>query len=261
MADDIVSSAKKQTDVAVGNGGSGASGKIVWLGNGKGSITSTYSGGVPITTPSKNYSTVEKMQNSIVSWGASRSPMYDTYVSKLVNGGFMSKSYADQPLYAAKALEDAVSMFQSYNGTGGTLGFDDWFDWYSSTGTGGKSGGGGAYTGPVTTTSTTVYSDKAAETVLQKMAREKFGYNLSKREVADYTKQLQEEQKKNPSVTRSAGTGGTRTSDTTQAVSGEVLAGEMLGAEQQAEDFAVESIGMEQMWNSINRGMKVIQGA
>lgn len=256
MAEDIVGAAKGKTDTVVGGGGSG---KSVWLGNGKGTTTSTYSGGVPITTQAQNFSTVEKMQNSIISWGAARSPMYDAYVNKLIGGGFMSKSYADQPLYAAKALEDAVAMFQSYNGTGGTLGFDDWFDWYSSTGTGGKSGGG-AYTGPVTTTTTTVYDDRAAETVLQKMARETFGRNLTKSEAKRYATELQAAQRENPTVTRSEGTGATRSSTSTTAVGGDVLAQDLLTAEDEAIDFAAESTGLDQMWNSINRGLDVMYG-
>jgi hypothetical protein len=257
MAGDIVADAKAKASAITGGAGSG---KSVWLGSGKGSTTSTYSGGVPITTPSQNYSTIEKMQNSIISWGAARSPMYDTYVNKLINGGFMSKTYADQPLTAAKALESAVSMFQSYNGTGGTLGFDDWFDWYSSTGTGGKSGGSGGYSGPVTTTTTTVYDDRAAETVLQKMARETFGRNLTKSEAKRYATELQRAQRDNPSVTRSEGTGASRSSMTTSAVGGDVLAQDLLTAEDEAIDFAAESTGLDQMWNSINRGLDVMYG-
>lgn len=257
MADDIVAQAIAAAD---GKMKSGSSANIWARNGGKGSYTpgSGYRPG----GSNPEYLTVDQMKAQVLGWAGSRSPKYDLYTQKLIDSGFMSKSYRDQPTTAANALDHAVSVYQGFAANGGNISFDDWFDWYASTGSGDQSaGGGGAYTGPVTTTSTTVYSDKAAETVLQKMAREKFGYNLSKSEVAEYAKQLQAEQKKNPSVTRSAGTGGTRTSDTTQAVAGDVLAGEMLSEDKRAEDYAVESIGMTQMWDSINRGLKVIENA
>lgn len=264
MAGNIVAEAKAAADQNTGPGVS--AGKPIWLNSSGKPITSTstYSGGVPITTTTRNqnYATLEQMQNQVQAWGAMRSPMYDTYVNKLVQGGFMSRTYADQPVTAANALTNAVSMYQAYGDQGGSLSFDDWFDWYAVTGTGGKSGsgGGGAYTGPVTTTTTSVYDDRAAETVLQKMARETFGRNLTKSEAKRYATELQTAQRNNPTVTTSAGRGASRTSTSTTAVAGEVLAQDILTAQDEAIDFAAESTGLKQMWDSINRGQDVMYG-
>lgn len=250
---DIVNDAITKVDQAEGPNKVDSENPVVWVGGSKAYIGSTLG-------DSRQYLTLQQMQNKVLSWGGSRSPQYDDYINKLVSSGFMDKSYADQPVTAANALGYAVKVYQGYAADGGNLGFDDWFDWYSSTAKP-QGDGGGAYRGPVTTVTTTITDRTTAEAVLDKFARETLGRALTKKETERYLSEYRQIEEENPQVTTTTPMGKARRETVTEAQpSKEEMLRQVLAQNPDYQKFQIDTTIMDLLLNDIKSGQEVIRG-
>lgn len=225
---------------------------VVWVGGSKGYLGSQLA-------DSRQYLTLDQMKNKVMSWGGARNPQYDDYVGKLISGGFMDKSYADQPVTAANALGYAVKVYQAYSAEGGNLGFDDWFDWYSSTAK--PQGDGGAYRGPVTTVTTTITDPTTAEAVLDKFARETLGRALTKKETERYLSEYRQIEEENPQVTTTTPVGKARRETVTETQpSKEEMLRQVLAQNPDYQKFQIDTTIMDLLLDDIKAGQEVIRG-
>lgn len=248
---DIVNGAFTQID-QVANNKVDSENPVVWVRGSKGYVGSQSFG-------DQTYLTLDEMKNKVMSWGGARSPQYNDYVGKLIAGGFMDKSYADQPVTAASALGYAVKVYTSYANDGGNLNFDDWFDWYASTAK--PEGDGGAYRGPVTTVTTTITDPTTAEAILDKFARETLGRSLTRKETERYLAEYRAIEEENPQVTTTTPIGKARRETVTETQpSKEEMLRQVLAQNPDYQKYQIDTTIMDLLLDDIRAGQAVIRG-
>lgn len=225
---------------------------VVWVGGSKSYLGSQLA-------DSRQYLTLDQMKTKVEAWGGSRNPLYDEYVSKLIAGGFMDKSYADQAVTAANALGYAVKVYTAYAKEGGNLNFDDWFDWYASTAK--PESDGGAYRGPVTTVTTTITDPTTAEAILDKFARETLGRALTKKETERYLSEYRQIEEENPQVTTTTPVGKARRESVTETQpSKEEMLRQVLAQNPDYQKYQIDTTIMDLLLDDIKAGQEVIRG-
>lgn len=166
-------------------------------------VGSTYQTGAGVVD---RYQTLSQMQANVLSWAANRSPEYATFAQNMVDAGFLPESAIDQPTSAANNLQYPVQVFQAYRAGGGTMVFNEWFDWYSSSAKAAReddSGSGGGFAGP--TRSITRMNQSDIETSADNVARDTIGRGLRKKETAEAVEAMREAETSNPTVSRVSG--------------------------------------------------------
>ena len=257
MADDIVAKYKDQANGVVAAAPTKSGDIQVWIGTqsvpqlgpvygerGQGRVTKSAS----------------ELQNSLLAMGASRAPEYKDLTNLLIAGNFLKKDYAKYPTYASSSLGTAIEVHNAYVNSGGDKPFSDWLAWYASTEMDRDSEGGGAYTGPVTTTSTTITDEVTAEALLDKFARDLLGRGLTERETQKYIKEFNKAEAASPQVTTTSGSGATRTSTTETAASKEELLRQVVSSNPDYAKYQVDTTIMDLLLDDIKAGMEVIRG-
>lgn len=208
-----------------------------------------------------NTNTLEELQVSVQAQAAQKTSAYKNIVESLYQGNFISKAQRDQPTSVAAAIAMPFNLYSAYASKLGTeaVPYDDWFDWYTKSGKPRVEGGGG-YTGPVTTTSTTITDENTAEALLDKYARDLLGRGLTKKETQKYIKDFNKAEAGAPQVTTSAGTGAVRTSTTETAASKEELLREVVSKNPDFAKFQVDTTIMDMLMDDIRKGQEVING-
>jgi hypothetical protein len=259
MADGILDDVKTKVDGITANADT-TDDPMIWV------SSKTVPSGRPSNLPvrgGRETMSLTQMQTSLLAAGANRDPGYADFTSKLVKGGFLSKSYANIPQYAANSLGTAVNLYQAYLSTGGAESFDSWFNGYVSTAPDKEESDkrrGGAYTGPVTTTSVSITDENTAEALLDRYARDLLGRGLTKQETEKYIRQFNRAEAEAPQVSVSAGTGATRSSTTTTATSKEELLREVISKNPDYAKFQVDTTIMDLLMDDIRKGKEVIDG-
>jgi hypothetical protein len=190
---------------------------------------------------------------------ASRDPQYNNIAGLLVASNFLKKDYAKYPSYAASSLNTAIESHNAYAKAGGTLPFFEWLSWYSSTAEPVEEPGG-AYTGPVTTTSVTVTDETTAEALLDKFSRDLLGRGLTKQETNKYLRQFREAEMGAPQVTTTEGSRGTRTSMTETAASKEELLRQIISSNPDFQKYQIDTTIMDMLLDDIKSAEEVIYG-
>lgn len=259
MADGILGDVKKRVEGITANAAT-VDDPVIWV------SSKTVPSGRPSNLPvqgGRETMSLTQMQAALKAAGANRDPGYTDFASKLVQGGFLSKSYVNIPEYAANSLGTAVDLYQAYLSSGGAESFDSWFNGYVSSApsedtTGGGRGGG--YTGPVTTTSVSITDENTAEALLDRYARDLLGRGLTKQETEKYIRQFNRAEAEAPQVSVSAGTGAARSSTTTTAASKEELLREVISKNPDYAKFQVDTTIMDLLMDDIRKGQEVING-
>jgi hypothetical protein len=224
----------------------------------------TLGGGAPIwfSGPSDNpvMMTLDRLQQEVLAGNATRNPAYNGIVEALYQGNFISKAQKDQPTSVAAAVAMPFSLYNAYASRLGTeaASYEDWFDWYTSSSKPRKEGGG--YTGPVTTTSTTITDENTAEALLDKYARDLLGRGLTKKETQKYIKDFNKAEAGAPQVTTSAGTGAVRTSTTETAASKEEILREVVSKNPDFAKYQVDTTIMDMLMDDIQKAKVMING-
>jgi hypothetical protein len=250
---DIADSAKSRMQNIAGDNAATNDDPIVWVGKSSGYVPMT-----PGAQPAKSYQKLSDIQQKVRAWSASRSQDGEILRQKMVKAGFISKSSSTNPDMLGQAMAYPVRVYQAYSAEGGSLSFDDWLDWYSSTST--EDGSGGAYTGPVTTTSVTVTDETTAEALLDKFSRDLLGRGLTKQETNKYLRQFRAAEMEAPQVTTTEGSRGTRTSMTETAASKEELLRQVISSNPDFEKYQIDTTVMDMLLNDIKAGQEVIRG-
>lgn len=135
------------------------------------------------------------------------------------------------------------------------------YNWASSSGGIGAGGSqGGKYTGPVTRTDYSITDSTSAAVLLNNMAGDLLGRNLTDAEIAKYTKDLNAAERKNPSVTTSTPTGHNSVVTSTTAPTKEVLARQILKSTDDAVDHTLDTKVVDMFLNDIKQGQATIHG-
>lgn len=205
--------------------------------------------------------TLGELQTEIKAGAATRNPAYNRLAEALYQGNFISKSQKDQADSVVAAVERPFGLYSAYALREGTdaIPYEDWFDWYTKSAKPRTEGSGG-YTGPVTTTSTTITDADTAEALLDKYARDLLGRGLTKKETQKYIKDFNKAEAGAPQVTTSAGSGAVRTSTTETAASKEELLREVVSKNPDFAKFQVDTTVMDMLMDDIRKGQEVING-
>lgn len=198
MASDIVEQAKSQASQVTVNSAAVSDDPIIWVNSRPTYVPMTQGAQTAGVGSLKNMASLSSMQEKVRALGGSRDPQFNTLASKLVKANFISKSYAGSADSVANALEYPVRVYQAYSAYGGTLSFDDWLDWYSSTSTE-EGSGGGRYTGPTTTT--TYANERDLRSTADAIASEVLGRAVTEDEFQKVLKKVRTAEKTEPTVT------------------------------------------------------------
>lgn len=216
-----------------------------------------------ISGPSDNKvtMTLEQLQTEVKAGAATRNPAYNSLAEALYQGNFISKSQKDQADSVATAIARPFGLYSAYALRAGTdaVPYEDWFDWYTKSAKP-RTDDGSGYTGPVTTTSTTITDANTAEALLDKYARDLLGRGLTKKETQKYIKDFNKAEAGAPQVTTSAGSGAVRTSTTETAASKEELLREVVSKNPDFAKFQVDTTVMDMLMDDIRKGQEVING-
>jgi len=204
--------------------------------------------------------TLDEIKLNAQANAATRNPTYNSLAEALYQGNFISKSQRDQSESVITALERPIGLYSAYASRAGAdaVPYNDWFDWYTKSAK--PRSDSGAYTGPVTTTSTTITDANTAEALLDKYARDLLGRGLTKKETQKYIKDFNRAEAGAPQVTTSAGSGAVRTSTTETAASKEELLREVVSKNPDFAKFQVDTTVMDMLMDDIRKGQEVING-
>ena len=206
--------------------------------------------------------TLDEIKLNAQADAATKNSNYNSLAKALYQGNFISKSQIGQAESVVSAVERPFSLYSAYAAREGAnaASYNDWFDWYTKTSEPRTEGGGGGYTGPVTTTSTTITDENTAEALLDKYARDLLGRGLTKKETQKYIKDFNKAEAGAPQVTTSAGSGAVRTSTTETAASKEELLREVVSKNPDFAKFQVDTTVMDMLMDDIRKGQEVING-
>ena len=179
--------------------------------------------------------------------------------------------YRDRSIYNAAGMEtdstvasgllNSVAKYKASEDFG-KVSYLDWLADRASRGrpAPGEDGSGGRYSGPVTTTSTTITDENTAEALLDKYARDLLGRGLTKKETQKYIKDFNKAEAGAPQVTTSAGTGAVRTSTTETAASKEELLREVVSKNPDFAKYQVDTTIMDMLMDDIQKAKVMING-
>ena len=223
----------------------------VWIGN---RLQARPDGGSMIE---RDIMTKTDMEQKVLSQGARRLPSYFDLAGKLVKSNFMSRSSTKYPGGVAAGLGNAIDVYQAYAEDGGTMNFTQWLDWYSGSS---EEAGGGAYRGPVTTTSVTLTDETTAEALLDNFARDLLGRGLTEKETNKYLRQFRTAEMEAPQVTTSTRGRGTAMQVTETAASKEELLRQIVSSNPDYQKFQIDTTIMDMLIDDIEKGKKAIYG-
>lgn len=178
-------------------------------------------------------------------------------------GALYSMRYATNLNSVATAIGRAVDVY-AYGKK--EVPFSSWLDQTANSPTNlralmkAQGVGGGAYTGPVTTTSVQITDATTAEGLLQKFSQDMLGRNLSKDEVAKYTQQLNKQEKANPQVTYSDGHGASQSQSTKTAPDKQQILHNIISQNSDYIPNQIDTTVMDQFLNRIKSGQDIING-
>ena len=161
---------------------------------------------------------------------------------------------------SAQVAHLAVELYQAYSADGGGLSFDDWFDWYASTAQPDTEGGRGGYTGPVTTTTTTITDEVSAEALIDSVARDLLGRSLNPRETQKYLRQFRAAEMEAPQVTTTTPGVATRSTETVTAADKGELLRQIISENPDYQDFQMDTTIMDMLLKDIKAGQEIIYG-
>lgn len=130
---------------------------------------------------------------------------------------------------------------------------------YAASGSSGA-GGSGTYRGPVTRTDYTVTDKISAHNLLNNLATDVLGRNLTDEELKKYTKKFNASEMANPSVTTSTPSGHNSVVNSTTAPTKEALAKQILQSTDEFADEAVDTKVVDMFLNRIQTGKATIHG-
>ena len=254
MADDIVADAKRQVDNRVSGSTPSSEDPLIWV-SGSG-VTVPKRG-----TLGKNELKVSEMKQSVLAAAANRDPYFSTLANSLYATNFISKSSRNIPEYVAAGLENAINVYQAYVSTGGDKSFSDWWGGYVQSAPPREDDGGGAYTGPVTTVTTSITDENTAEALLNNMARDLLGRGLTEKETNKYLRQFRQAEEEAPQVTTTTPMGKARreTETVSAADKGELLR-EILVKNPDYQKYQIDTTIMDMLIDDIKKGQEVIYG-
>ena len=254
MADDIVADAKRQVDNRVSGSTPSQDDPLIWV-SGSG-ITVPKRG-----TLGKNQLKVSEMKQSVLAAAANRDPYFSTLANSLYATNFISKSSRNIPEYVAAGLENAINVYQAYVSTGGDKSFSDWWGGYVQSAPPREDDGGGAYTGPVTTVSTSITDENTAEALLNNMARDLLGRGLTEKETSKYLRQYRQIEEDNPQVTTTQPMGQSRRETVTEsAPSKEEMLRQVMAQNPDYQKYQIDTTIMDLLLDDIKAGQEVIRG-
>lgn len=257
MADEIVSKYTKQADAVVASAPTKSGDIQVWIG------TETVPQLGPVYGDRGTKRTTQKaseLQNALLAMGGARDPEYNSLTSLLVAGNFLKKDYAKYPTYASSSLGTAIEVHNAYVNAGGDKPFAEWLQWYASTETD-RDGDGGAYTGPVTTVSTTITDEITAEALLDKYARDLLGRGLTEKEVNKYIKEFNQAEMESPQISTVTPQGKARRESVTEtAASKEELLRQIVSSNPDYAKYQIDTTIMDLLLDDIKAGQEVIRG-
>jgi hypothetical protein len=263
MADEsILADVRNQTKGVVGSTPKDDDDPIILFSGGGKVFTPSVPGEIPgRMTPSVGQSkTVSQIQREVLAAAGRRDSNYNAWVQLLLQGGFTTKSRAKIAEYVASDVTNATDMYRAYSAEGGSGSFQDWIIGYVQSAPPESDDDGGAYKGPVTTTSVSITDEDTAEALLDKYARDLLGRGLTEKERTKYIKEFNVAEMEAPQVTYSEGSGATRTSTTTTATSKEELLREVVSKNPDYAKFQVDTTIMDMLMDDIRKGQEVIRG-
>ena len=133
-------------------------------------------------------------------------------------------------------------------------------DGSSGSGSGSGSYGSSAYNGPVTKSNYSVTDATSAHVLLNNMASDLLGRNLTDQELNKYTQQFNAAEKATPSVTTRTPNGHNYTDVTTTAPTKEVLAKQILQSTDEAVDHTLDKKVVDMFLNDIKSRQAVANG-
>lgn len=187
---------------------------------------------------------------------------YMKYAGNLVSIGAL---YSDREKgYVSSVIEGTGRALTMYQNSGSDLPFDEWLDRTAQkigrSGDLSSGGGGGRYTGPVTTTSRTITDEVTAENLLQTLATDMLGRSLTTDEVSKYTKQFNQQERANPQVTVSQASTGSQSSTTNTAPDKAELLRRILVGNEDFMENQIDTNVMDMFVNRVKGGQAVING-
>ena len=263
MADEsILTDVKNQSKNVVGTSSSKEDDPIILFSGGGKTFSPSVPGEIPgrITSSSGQSKSVSQIQREVLAAAGRRDSNYNSWVQLLLQGGFTTKSRAKIPEYVAADVTNATDMYRAFSTEGGSGSFQDWIIGYVKSAPPGSGDGGGAYSGPVTTTSVTITDENTAEALLDKYARDLLGRGLTKKETQKYIKDFNKAEAGAPQVTTSSGSGAVRTSTSETAASKEELLREVVSKNPDFAKFQVDTTIMDMLMDDIRKGQEVING-
>jgi len=169
-------------------------------------------------------------------------------------------SYRDTKIESDSSADSAWSAMLS-DASDGRVNVMDLIQSGSSGPPGGSgSGGSSAYTGPVTTTSSTITDEITAQALLNNYARDLIGRDLNQGEVDKYVKRFNKMEANNPQVTLSVPGVGANSSVTNTAASKEELLRQVVSSNPDYAKFQIDTTVMDMLLADIEKGKKVING-
>lgn len=177
-------------------------------------------------------------------------------------GALSSLRYANNLNSVGDAVDRAIDIY-AYGKKDTT--FSVWLDQTANSPTNLRAlmksqGGGGAYKGPVTTTSVQITDATTAEGLLQKFSQDMLGRNLTAKEVAKYTQQLNAQEKSNPQVTRSDGNGPSQSQVTKTAPDKQQILHNIIAKNPDFAENQIDTNVMDMFLTRIKEGQGVIDG-
>lgn len=250
---DIARDAMSKADQVAGQNSATNDDPIIWVGS-----RAAYVG--RDLSSQKQYQKLSQIQQKVKAWSASRSEQGEIIRQKMVKAGFISKTYSRNPESLGQAMQYPVKVYQAYAAEGGALSFDDWLDWYANSAPE-KDGEGGAYRGPVTTTSVTVTDETTAEALLDKFARDMLGRGLTEKETKKYLSQFRTAEMESPQVSTTTPQGrAARTQVTETAANKEELLRQIMVENPDYQKYQIDTTIMDLLLNDIKKGQEVIGG-
>lgn len=266
MTDSIYGDAQSQLNAISAQSSTTSDDPVILFSSGTRTFTPAVPGEIPgrVTSSGGTNKSASQIQQEILAAAANRDPNYNAWANVLLQGGFTSESRAKIPLYVASDAMNAIKMYQAYSAEGGRNSFQDWMISYVQSAppleSADGSGGGGGYSGPVTTTSVSITDEVTAEALLDKYSRDLLGRGLTKKETQKYIKDFNKAEAAAPQVTTSAGSGATRTSTTETAASKEELLRQVVSSNPDFAKYQIDTTIMDMLMNDIRKGQEVING-
>jgi len=247
---------KQATEAAsnVSSTGNVVSNAPIWIGSTAGKLAPGNTGTAPT---SKQTVSSSDLVNTFARWRADGDPRYVSVRNNLISAGLLWGVGATPNNWNSvqTAFSSAIAMYQQ---SSQKTDFGKWLD--TSAKTNKVTGTGGAYSGPVTTTSVDVTDPDTAAAMLNKLSTDMLGRNLTHNEISKYTVQMNKAERANPQVTVSDGTGASRSSNTTTAPDkGEILR-KILAKDSGFAENQIDTNIMDMFVNQIKKGQDILNG-